>query len=145
MLYEVITSAVINEAVGTYDLSVRVDPAMHDNSIIKVNYATVSGTATAGADFSSTSGTLTITQANTVDLSTIVSIPLTINNDTISEPQELFSVKLSNASISSTLNRTVSIANDTGSIMIVITSYSIHYTKLYDISSIGGSPDANPR
>jgi uncharacterized protein (TIGR03437 family) len=60
---------------------------------VTVDYATSNGTATAGADYQSTSGTLTFAPGETTK-----SIPVPIINDTLDEPSETFFVNLSNAS-----------------------------------------------
>jgi hypothetical protein len=60
---------------------------------VKVDYATANGTATtAGNDYQSASGTLTFDPGDTSK-----SISVTINGDTLVEPDETFSVNLSNA------------------------------------------------
>ena len=111
-------SIVVNESIGTANILVRVDPAIHDDSIITINYSTVDDTAVSGSDFTAVSNaTLTIDKSNTSGLTTLVSIPIIIANDTVAESQEALHVQISNATIAS-LNHTVSIANDTGDITI---------------------------
>ena len=58
-----------------------------------VNYSTVGGTATAGSDFSATSGTLSFAPGQT---SKTVLVP--ISNDTLAEGDELFSLVLNSPS-----------------------------------------------
>ncbi|HEV7373595.1 MAG TPA: Calx-beta domain-containing protein [Pyrinomonadaceae bacterium] len=60
---------------------------------VTVDYATSNGTATAGADYQSTSGTLTFAPGETTK-----SIPVPVINDTLDEPSETFFVNLTNAS-----------------------------------------------
>jgi hypothetical protein len=60
---------------------------------VTVNYSTADGTATAGADYQSTSGTLTFAPGETTK-----SINVPIINDTMDEPSETFFVNLTNAS-----------------------------------------------
>ena len=60
---------------------------------VTVDYATSNGTATAGSDYQSTSGTLTFAPGETTK-----SIPVPIINDTMDEPSETFFVNLTNAS-----------------------------------------------
>lgn len=59
---------------------------------VSVNYATVAGTATAGSDFVAKSGTVNIAPGGN---SAVVSID--VKGDKLVEPQETFTVKLSNA------------------------------------------------
>jgi hypothetical protein len=55
-----------------------------------VKYATVNGTATAGSDYTATSGTLTFSAGQTSK-----TIIVAINGDTLAEPSETFNVQLS--------------------------------------------------
>ncbi|QIR79523.1 hypothetical protein FA592_11935 [Sulfurospirillum diekertiae] len=66
-----------------------------------VNYTTANGTATAGSDYITTSGTLTFTSVGT----TTQTISVPILGDTVIEPDETFTVTLSNAS-GATISRT---------------------------------------
>ncbi len=83
-----INDVTVNEAAGTMTFTVTMSQS--SGLPVSVNYATASGTATAGADFTSTSGTLIF--APGVLTRTIV-VP--ILNDTIFENSESFSVLLS--------------------------------------------------
>ncbi|HEV7459709.1 MAG TPA: Calx-beta domain-containing protein [Solirubrobacteraceae bacterium] len=65
---------------------------------VTVNYTTQNGSATAPADYTAASGTATIAEGT----STAV-IPIQIVGDTLSEGNETFTVKLSNASGSNTI------------------------------------------
>src|SRR5262249_50811598 len=59
---------------------------------ISVNFATANGTATsASGDYQSKSGTLTFNPGVTT-----LTIPVLVNGDTLVEPDETFSIKLSN-------------------------------------------------
>jgi hypothetical protein len=59
-------------------------------SPVSVHYATASGTATAGSDFTGVSGTLTFPAGATTRF-----VPVTVNADTTFEASETFTVKLS--------------------------------------------------
>jgi hypothetical protein len=72
-----------------------------------VDYATASGTATSGTDFTATSGTLTFPAGTTTR-----PIVVPVNGDTTPEPNETFVVNLSNAS-----NATISRGQGTGTIV----------------------------
>ena len=62
---------------------------------VTVNYSTANGTASAGSDYTATSGTLTFLAGSTTATMPI-SVP--VNGDTSVEPDETFFVNLSNAS-----------------------------------------------
>jgi hypothetical protein len=66
---------------------------------VSVDYATSSGTATAGADYVSTSGTLNWADGDSADKT----ITVNITNDTMDESDETFAVTLSNPSAGATL------------------------------------------
>ncbi|MBL1210324.1 Calx-beta domain-containing protein, partial [Geminocystis sp. GBBB08] len=70
---------------------------------VTVQYATIDGTALAGEDYTSTSGTLTFSPGQT---SKIITIP--ILNDFINEPNETFTLILSNPN-NGTLDNTIAI------------------------------------
>ena len=57
---------------------------------VSAQYVVTAGTATAGADFTATSGTVTFTPGQTA-----VTIPVTIQGDTLDEPDETLTVDLS--------------------------------------------------
>ena len=63
------------------------------SSTVTVNYATANGTATAGADYTATTGTLTFIPGDT---SETFNIPILA--DTVDEVNEVFSVTLSSPS-----------------------------------------------
>src|SRR5690606_35996465 len=73
---------------------------------VSVNYATSNGTATAGSDYTATSGTLTFTPGQTTK-----TITVPIANDTQPESSETFTVTLSGAS-----NATIADATGIGTI-----------------------------
>ena len=75
---------------------------------VTVNHATANGTATAGSDYTSTSGTLTF---NAGDTSKTVNIPILA--DTIDEENETFTFTLSSA-----LNATISTSSGVGTMTI---------------------------
>ncbi|MBK9529055.1 MAG: hypothetical protein IPO41_12225 [Acidobacteria bacterium] len=82
------------------------------SSAVTVNYATSSGTAISGSDFTSTSGTLTF-PANTTTLTQLISVPTL--DDTIFEGTENFTMLLSgatNATIVGTNPETGTIADN---------------------------------
>ncbi|RYX84047.1 hypothetical protein EON83_11950 [bacterium] len=81
----------VSEAAGSVTLTVR--RTTGTDRVATINYATVNGTATAGADFTATSGTLTFAIGQTT-----ANIVVPIINDTLQElgGPENFKVKLSN-------------------------------------------------
>ncbi len=87
----------VNENVGNAVFTVTLSAAAGGD--ITVDYATANGAATAGSDYTATSGTLTITAGNTTG-----SISVPVVNDTDVEPAETFFVNLSNASALGTIS-----------------------------------------
>ena len=83
------SGANVLESVGTLTLSVS--RTVGSKGAITVNYATVNGTATAPGDYTASSGTLSWADADVADKT--ISIP--IIDDTLSEPNENFSIALS--------------------------------------------------
>lgn len=77
-----------NTGTQTIPLTVTLSPA--SSQPVSVNYATEAGTATAGSDFVSNSGTLSFAVGETGK-----TITVTINNDEIDEFDETFGVRLS--------------------------------------------------
>src|SRR5438552_7592376 len=77
------------------------------NLSVNVNFATANGTATAASDYLATSGTLTF---NPGDLTKTINV--TINGDQLFEPDETFTVNLSNP-----VNTTISRGTGTGTIL----------------------------
>ncbi|PHS10434.1 MAG: hypothetical protein COA78_11410, partial [Blastopirellula sp.] len=86
-----ISDAAAAEDVGTATFTVTLDAA--SASTVTVDYTTVDGTATAGTDYTLTSGTLTFLAGET---SKTISVPVT--DDGVTESQEAFTVSLSNPS-----------------------------------------------
>ncbi|MGB8166059.1 MAG: Calx-beta domain-containing protein [Chthoniobacteraceae bacterium] len=85
-----INDVTVNEAAGTATFTVTLSAA--SGQAVSVNYATSNGTATAGADFTATSGTLNFAPGVTSQTVTV-----TIANDAIFEQSESYNVNLSGA------------------------------------------------
>ena len=87
-----VADATVTEAAGaSVDFAVRLDrPAA---AAVTVDYATSNGTATAGADYTSTSGTLTFTAG---EVSKTIAVP--VLEDSVDEGSETFTMTLSNPS-----------------------------------------------
>ncbi|PYQ65475.1 MAG: hypothetical protein DMF53_05440 [Acidobacteria bacterium] len=64
------------------------------SEVVTVNYATANGTATAGLDYLAASGTLTFNPGETQK-----TVAVTVYQDTTAEPDETFSLNLSNPSV----------------------------------------------
>lgn len=98
----------VNEAAGS--VTVTVNRIGNSSGVASVNYATTPGTASAGIDFTSGSGTLTFAAGETSK-----TIDITIVDDNLIEPTETFSLSLSNATgatLGSAVSSTISIIND---------------------------------
>jgi len=74
---------------------------------VTVNYATANDKATAGSDYTATTGTLTFTPGTTSQTITVA-----VLGDTLKEPTESFFVNLSNAT-----NATIASVRGRGSIL----------------------------
>jgi hypothetical protein len=91
---------------GTTNFTFTVSISAASGRAVSVNYATANGSATAGSDYTATSGTLTFNAG-----ATSKPITVAVNGDTINEPNETFFVNLSNAS-----SATIAKAQGTGTI-----------------------------
>jgi hypothetical protein len=78
---------------------------------VSVRWTTANGTATAGSDYTATTGTAAFTRGESVK-----TVPVTIIGDTVNEPNETFTMQLSNAvgAAIATATATVTITNDDG-------------------------------
>jgi len=109
---------------GTTNFSIPVTLSNPSVQSITVDYATSNVTATAGSDYTATSGTLTIPAGAT---SGTINVP--VSGDTTIEPDETFSLTLSNPSNISFLsngNETVTIANDDATLQLNNASFSVN-------------------
>src|SRR4030095_16599099 len=91
---------------GTKVRNFPVTLSASSNLTVTANFATANGTATAGSDYVATNGTVTF---NPGDLTK--QIPVTINGDVGFEPDETFTVTLTNPT-----NATLNTATGTGTI-----------------------------
>jgi probable HAF family extracellular repeat protein len=78
---------------GTASASLTVTLSAASSQAVTVTYSTANGSATAGSDYQSASGTVTIAAGQT---STTISVP--VNGDRTGEPNETFAVNLGQAS-----------------------------------------------
>lgn len=93
-----LNSATYSASESNAGLAVIVTRNGGSNGTITVNYATSDGTATAGQDYTATSGTLTFNNGETGKL---ITIPLI--DDASDEPDETFNITLSNPTGGATL------------------------------------------
>ncbi|TWU42045.1 Calx-beta domain-containing protein [Novipirellula artificiosorum] len=89
----------VNEDAGT--VTFTVNRTAGSDGIVTVAYATANGTATAGADYTATSGTLNFAAGET---SKMITVP--ILDDTVDESSETFTVTISNPTGGATLGAT---------------------------------------
>lgn len=105
------------------------------SSNITINYGTASGTATSGSDFTATSGTITFKPG---DLSKL--IPINITNDNIYEPDQNFTIMLSNPSsnaiIGSPGTATITIKDDDSAPSIAFQSQSYNVSEGCGLATI---------
>ena len=111
---------------GTKTLGFTVSLSIPSASTITVDYATASaapasGVATAGTDYLASSGTVTFDPGQTSK-----PVSITINGDTLVEPNETFFVNLSNASVGSTITDAQgvgTITNDDAPLLVISQVY----------------------
>ena len=101
--FSVTGPAAVAEDAGTaiYTVTLSAQPA----ESVTVDYATADGTATADADYTAASGTLTFTPAN---WETAQTVAVTISNDTVDDDNETFTFTLSNPGTGTVLSSTAS-------------------------------------
>jgi hypothetical protein len=102
-------ASVLERDRGTSKVAVAVTLSQNSNAVVTVNYATSNGTALAPSDYTATSGTLTFQPGQTSQ-----TISVSIKGDRKREPDETFTVQLSNA-VGATIedgSATVTIRND---------------------------------
>ena len=111
----------VNEAAGTATFTVTLSAA--SGQAVSVNYATANGTATAGQDYTATSGTLNFAAGQTTQTITVA-----ITNDLVFEGTETFSVNLTapvNATIADAQGLGTIVDNDTAPTISTITSPTV--------------------
>ena len=92
---------------GTTNFTFTVTLSAASGQSVTVNYATAPGAATAGSDYVTNSNTLTFSPGDTTKTITVL-----VNGDTANEPNEAFSVNLTNAQ-----NATISDSAGVGTIL----------------------------
>lgn len=107
---------------GTLGVNFTVTLLPGSSQTVKVNYATANGSALAGGDYQSTSGTLTFTPGQLTK-----TITVQIVGDLINEPTETFNVNLS-----SPVNATLAIAQGVGTIQDNDPAPLVSFTDNFD-------------
>ncbi len=95
-----INSLAVWESAGSAVLTISLSDAAE--AIVTVDYATANGSATAGSDYTARSATVTFQPGQTSKTATI-----TINDDSVAEPVENFTVVLSNPTGEATLSQPI--------------------------------------
>jgi hypothetical protein len=118
---EDVTIAEGNSGTTNAILTVRLNVASDD--IVRVDYSTENGTAIAGSDYTATSGTLTFAPGAT---SQTIAIPVIGN--ILNEPDETFSLRLSNAigAVITDDSATVTITNDDPILRLSIANITVN-------------------
>ena len=116
---------------GTSNANFTVSLSAASGQTVTVNYATSDGSATAGSDYTATSGTLTFTPGQTTR-----PVAVTVQGDTTLEPNETFNVALS-----SPTNATIGDGAGIGSILNddAQADLSINKTNGTSTTTAGGS------
>jgi hypothetical protein len=118
------SAASSNGSEATTPAAITVTLSAASGQTVNVNYATTNGTALAGSDYTTTSGTLTF---NPGDTSKTINVP--IINDTAAENDETFTVTLSVPVVNATLGTTTVhtyIINDNDQNLPVLRIYGIN-------------------
>ncbi len=97
-----LTSSTLTVAEGATNAEFQVRLSQVSGQAVSIDYATTDGTATAGQDYTSASGTITFA-AGTANLIQTISVPLV--DDTEDEANETFTIQLSNPVNASLLTR----------------------------------------
>jgi Calx-beta domain len=97
-------ASVVEGTSGTRSLRLTVSLSAPAATTVAASYATTGGTATSGTDFVASTGTLTIPAGGTS-----TSFTVSVRGDTTVEPNETFTVQLSNAS-GAAIGRTTGVA-----------------------------------
>ena len=118
---------VAEPATGTAQAAFTVTLSKASTTPVTVNYATANGTATAGADYTATSGTLSFAPGVT---SQQIAVPVLL--DSAAESNETFTVTLS-----SPTGATIATATATGTITNTAPSTSTSAGKTYTITAAG--------
>lgn len=114
----VVAASITEGNSGTKTLTITVALSVASGLPVSVNYATSNGSATAGSDYVAASDTLNFAAGETSK-----TFSVTINGDTLFEPDETFTVLLSSASNATlpSIPTTMTILNDDGEPTIAIT------------------------
>jgi len=106
------TAYSVAESAGVVNIQVSLNAA--SGNVVSINYATANGTATAGSDYTTQSGTLTFNPGETVKT---FSVP--IMDDAVDEPDETVNLILSNptnAMLGTPVNATLTILDNDNSL-----------------------------
>jgi hypothetical protein len=109
----VVDSVVVIEGGGNAIVNIRIDPIISTFDSVSVKYTTRNGSASAGSDYTSMSGSITFDSAH---LTHSVSVP--IIDDTSTDGEEIFYMDISDPTISSPVGSTIVISDPTGDITI---------------------------
>ncbi len=126
------SSVRVSEGSGSVHLKVRLDEA--SGYTVKVNYKTVDGSAKAGSDYTSASGTLTFSPDQTEK-----ALSITLKDDSTVEPNETFEVRLSSpsrATLGSPSKTTVTITDDDDANVPEVSLSSASLSALEDVGSV---------
>ncbi|BAY68975.1 hypothetical protein NIES23_17650 [Trichormus variabilis NIES-23] len=110
------------------------------SQIITVQYATANGTATAGSDYTSTTGTLTFNPGET---SKVINIP--ILNDSVNEANETFTLRLTsptNATLGTTNTVTTTITDTLSASVTTTLPTNVENLTLTGTAAINGTGNA---
>jgi len=120
-----VRDVIVDESAGTASFLVLLDKTASND--FSVAYSTVDGSAKGGSDYSSSTGSVTFSAGEVEKIITV-----NINDDTESELEEMFSLKL--GTVSGTGASLVQVASGTGQAMIARNDLAIATTPVIKIS-----------
>ncbi|BAY24884.1 Na-Ca exchanger/integrin-beta4 [Calothrix sp. NIES-2100] len=133
------SQTIVEGLISPQNAAYTVSLSQASSQTVTVKYATANGTATAGSDYTSTTGTLTF---NPGDISKVINIP--ILNDSISEADETFTLKLTtptNASLG-TSTVTTTITDTLSSAVTTTLPTNVENLTLTGTAAINGTGNA---
>ncbi|MBC1327846.1 Calx-beta domain-containing protein, partial [Trichormus variabilis] len=134
------SQTIVEGSTSPQNVTYTVTLSQASSQIITVQYATANGTATAGSDYTSTTGTLTFNPGET---SKVINIP--ILNDSVNEANETFTLRLTsptNATLGTTNTVTTTITDTLSASVTTTLPTNVENLTLTGTAAINGTGNA---